>query len=214
MGALPTSPAPPELAAPAAIAALGPRFLTAGAYLAAWIVPASLPPGLLRGLFVGMILEFLLLHSYAFLNLASGAAPGARPGERLRGVLTVLGFGAFYLLMAAAIGWATSSSAPVWTIAWLLGGRVFEIAVAGHANAAVADSRFASWIRHLLLYLALAILTSVVPLPAFGLSTEAIARMGLSGSGSWVERPQTVFAFGFLYFGLGAFFDLRARLRR
>jgi hypothetical protein len=202
------------LAAPAALAALGPRFVTAGVYFAAWIVPQRLPAELVRGLFVGMILEFLLLHSYAFLNLAAGAAPRATRGERLKGALTVLGFGTFYLIMAVALSWATKSSAPAWTIAWLVGARVFEIAVAGDASAAVTDSRFASWIRHLLLYLAFAILTSIVPLPAFGLTSEVVAGLELSGSGSWVEKPQSLFAFGFLYFGLGAYFDLRSRLRR
>ena len=197
-----------------AIAALAPRFATAATYLAAWIVPLQLSPGLLRGLFVGMILEFLLIHSYVFLNLAAGAAPGAKRGERLRGALTVVGFGAFYLLMAAAIGWATRSATPVWVIAWLLGARIFEIAVGGDAPAAVADSRFASWLRHVLLYLVLAILTAVVPLPAFGLSAEVVAGLGLSGSGTWVEKPQSVLAFGFLYFGLGAYLDLRARLQK
>lgn len=198
----------------AAFFAFAPRFATAATYLAAWIVPQRLPPELVRGLVIGMVLEFLLLHSYAFLNFAAGAAPDAKPRERLKVALLVLGFGSFYLIMAAALAWATRSSAPVWVIAWLVGGRIFEIAVAGDASAAVADSRTASWLRHLLLYLGLAVLTAVVPFPALGLSSEAVAGIGLSGSGSWIEKPQTLFAFGFLYFGLGAYFDLRARLRR
>ena len=59
-----------------AIAALAPRFATAATYLAAWIVPQQMPPGLVKGLFIGMILEFLLIHSYVFLNLAAGKANG------------------------------------------------------------------------------------------------------------------------------------------
>jgi hypothetical protein len=112
------------------------------------------------------------------------------------------------------MGWATWSWTPLWAIGWLLGARVFEIAVAGDATVAVADSRFASWLRHVLLYLALATLTAVVPLPTFGMSTEVVAGLGISGSGTWVEKPQSLVAFGFLYFGLGAWFDLRARLKR
>lgn len=197
----------------AAITSLAPRFLTAGAYLAVWLVPERVPVALARALFLGMVLEFLLLHSYAFLHLATGVDQGASFGERLRGSLSVLGFGSFYLLMAGALGWATHSATPVWTIVWLLGGRIFEVAVVGD-SASAGDTRTASWLRHLFLYIFLAILTSVVPLPGLGLTPEIVAGFQLPGSGTWVEKPQTVLAFGFLYFGLGAYFDLRARLRR
>lgn len=196
-----------------ALGSLAPRFLTAGAYLAVWLVPGRVPAALAPALFVGMVLEFLLLHSYAFLNLATGVERGASFGKRLRSSLAVLGFGSFYLLMAGAIGWATHSTTPVWTIVWLLGGRIFEVAVVGD-SASAGETRTASWMRHLLLYIFFAILTSVVPLPAFGLTPEIVAGFHLPGSGTWVEKPQSVLAFGFLYFGLGAYFDLRSRLRR
>lgn len=197
----------------AVITALAPRFMTAAAYLAVWLVPGQVPAALARALFLGMVLEFLLLHSYAFLNLATGVERAASFGARLRGSLTVLGFGSFYLLMAGAIGWATHSATPVWTIVWLLGGRIFEITLAGD-SASAGETRTASWMRYLLLYIFLAILTSVVPLPALGLTPEIVAGFHLPGSGTWVEKPQSALAFGFLYFGLGAYFDLRARLRR
>ena len=198
----------------AALVALAPQFATAVTFLAAWIAPARMPPAFVRGLLVAMLLEFLLLHSYAFLNLATGVREGAKTGERLRGALAALGFGAFYLLMAGAIGLATQSMMPVWTILWLVGSRIFEIVVAGEPGSGVASTRTASWLRHLLLFIVLLILTAVVPLPALGLSSEVVAGLELSGSGVWVEKPQSVLAFGFLYFGLGAYFDLRARLRR
>jgi hypothetical protein len=213
-----SSPAAPErlrlAAVSAGVVALAPRFATAATYLAAWIVPQRIPPGLVNGLFIGMVLEFLLIHSYAFLNILGGAASGAKPVEKLRGALVVLGFGAFYLLMASVIGWATHSMTPVWTIVWLLGSRIFEVVVAGEPTSAVAQSRTASWMRHVWLYLTLAVLTAVVPLPRLGLTEEIVAGFALPGTGTWVEKPQSVLAFGFLYFGLGAFFDLRARLRR
>ena len=197
----------------AALVALAPQFATAVTYLAAWLVPGSVPVALARALFLGMVLEFLLLHSDAFLNLATGVDKGASFGARLRGSLAVLVFGSIYLLMAGAIGWATHSTTPVWTIAWLLGGRIFEVAVVGD-SASAGETRTASWLRHLFLYIFLAILTSVVPLPALGLTPEIVTGFHLPGSGTWVEKPQSALAFGFLYFGLGAYFDLRARLRR
>ncbi|MEO7794508.1 MAG: hypothetical protein ABIV06_07015 [Thermoanaerobaculia bacterium] len=215
-GAFPDSPSfdgPQNASRSAALMALAPRFLTAGAYLAAWIVPASLPAGFVRAIFFGLILEFLLLHSYPFLNFLAGVERGASWGRRLRSSLVILGFGSFYLVMAVALGWATHSWTPLWTIAWLLGSRIFDVALAGEAPAAVAQSRTESWLRHLLLYIFLAVLTSIVPLPALGLSPEIVASFALPGSGSWIERPQCALAFGALYFGLGAWFDLRSRLR-
>jgi hypothetical protein len=198
----------------AAVTALGPRFLTAGAYLAAWVVPERLPPGLAKALLVGLILEFLLTHSYPFLNILLGTGKGASVERRVGASLGVLGFGAIYLLMAGVIGWATQSMTPVWTIVWLLGSRIFEIVIAGEPSSAAAQTRTASWMRNVWLYLLLIVLTAIVPLPALGLTPEIVAGLHLPGSGDWVEQPQHALAFGFLYFGLGAYFDLRARLRR
>lgn len=218
-----TSAAPPRsaeggatsvLAALAAVTALSPRFITAGAYLAAWVVPERLPAGLAKALLVGLILEFLLIHSYPFLNILLGTEKGSSVERRVGASLAVLVFGALYLLMAGVIGWATHSLTPVWTIGWLLGSRLFEIAVVGEPGAAAAQSRTASWMRNVWLYLLLIVLTAILPLPAFGLTPEIVAGLRLPGSGDWIEQPQHALAFGFLYFGLGAYLELRARLRR
>lgn len=198
----------------AAIAALAPRFVTAGTYLAAWIVPERLPVGLAKALLVALILEFLLIHSYPFLNILLGTEKGSSVERRLGAGLGVLGFGALYLLMAGVIGWATHSMTPVWTIVWLLGSRIFEIVVAGEPSSSAAQSRTAAWMRNVWLYLLLIVATAIVPLPALGLTPEIVAGLHLPGSGDWVEQPQHALAFGFLYFGLGAYLELRSRLRR
>ncbi|MEO8274713.1 MAG: hypothetical protein ABI639_00740 [Thermoanaerobaculia bacterium] len=212
---LPSGPAPDPSAAAsmsAGLVALAPRFLTAGVYLTAWIAPATLPPGLIRAFVLGLILEFLLIHSYAFLNFVVGAEKGASWGDRLRASLGVVGIGAFYLLMAGAISWATHSTTPVWTFVWLLGCRIFELLLVREESSASAQSRTQSWLRHVLLYLFLAVLTAILPLPALGLSREIVATLDLPGSGAWIDAPQRALAFGALYFGLGAWLDLRARV--
>lgn len=56
------------------------------------------------------------------------------------------------------------------------------------------------WAVSALAYLVLAFFTTLVPMPALGITPEVVAGQHLPGSGLWVDQPQRVIAFGFLYF--------------
>ena len=111
------------------------------------------------------------------------------------------------------IGWVSGSTTPLWTMGGLVATRLGEILFTGEPGVRVAGERMASWLRSTALYVIGLIVTSVLPLPALGLTPEAIARFALPGSGTWIDSPQKGLAFGFLYFGATAALDLRARLR-
>jgi hypothetical protein len=42
--------------------------------------------------------------------------------------------------------------------------------------------------------------TTVFPIPAFGITAEVVSHQEFTGGGLWELEPQTVIAFGFLYF--------------
>lgn len=55
-------------------------------------------------------------------------------------------------------------------------------------------------VGYLMLTMLLAFFTTLVPMPALGITPEVVAGQHLPGSGLWVDQPQRVIAFGFLYF--------------
>jgi len=63
---------------------------------------------------------------------------------------------------------------------------------------------FKLWAVSVAAYVLGAIITVVLPLPALGMTREFIASMQLTGGGEWNTRPQTVLAFGLLYFSIQA----------
>ena len=65
-----------------------------------------------------------------------------------------------------------------------------------------------SWVVGMICYLGFVMVTSIVPLPAFGVTSNMITGVIGNAGGSWVEEPQTVLAFGFLYFGATAWSEL------
>ena len=58
------------------------------------------------------------------------------------------------------------------------------------------------WVESGITYIFGAILSAEIALPALGMSPPFVASMHLSGSGAWVEHPQSVLAFGALYFAV------------
>ena len=58
------------------------------------------------------------------------------------------------------------------------------------------------WAAQVVAYLAAVFITLLLPVPRFGISEAVQPQLGLTGSGLWVEQPQTVVVAGVLYFGL------------
>ena len=64
------------------------------------------------------------------------------------------------------------------------------------------------WGISALLYVLLAFVTTILPIPHLGISEEVVRAQGFSVGGLWTEQPHRVMAFGFLYFGLTGFLEL------
>jgi hypothetical protein len=58
------------------------------------------------------------------------------------------------------------------------------------------------WALQVVAYLAAVFATVLLPIPRLGITEAIQPQLGLTGSGLWVEHPQTVVVSGALYFGL------------
>ncbi len=188
----------------ARLASAAPELTAASTYLVAWVAPARLEPGLARLLLLGLLVEFLVIHSFAFTVLGVDGIRG-----RGKKSLAILGFSAFYLLFAGAFALAFSSSAPLWTLGWLFGSRLLTLWVDPRPRGEERQRQSGLWAASAALYIFGVALTSILPLPRLGVGADVVAALSLPGSGLWVEEPHRLFAFGLIYFGGVAAVELR-----
>lgn len=181
-----------------------PEILASATYFAAWFTPASLPPGMPKALVLGILVEFLVVHSGGLL-----AGWMEHRGEKARKALpSVFALAAVYLLFAGAFGLAFKSWTPVWIMGWLIGSRVVTVLVDRRERRDEIDRQRALWVLGALLYLLLAFICTLLPLPRFGIDDAARAAMDLPGSGTWIDDPHRPLAMGAFYFALLAWAEL------
>ena len=171
-----------------------PDAATSAIFLTAWIAPGALGPMWVKNLMLTMLIEFVVMHSGAFyFAIVSG------DGSRVMRSIRLIGLTAFYGAFIVAFSFAFKSTWPLFAFGWLLVSRFASLWT--NQSAAKRELMSRTWIRSLLYYLGGVFATLLIPLPQFGLTHAFVASMQLSGSGLWIEKPQTVIVFGALYFG-------------
>jgi hypothetical protein len=178
-----------------ALAAALPDLCMGAVYLAAWIAPARLGAQPIAPLTLIMLLEFLVVHSGGF---AGKVMLGPLRSDRK--VTALIGLGIFYTLFVAAFALAFRTWWPVVSFWVLMMNRMLSVLL-GQAQS--GDERAMlqrGWAAGVLFYLAFGGLTTMVPMPRLGLTSDLLASQHLPGSGLWIDQPWRVMAFGFLYF--------------
>jgi hypothetical protein len=167
---------------------------TAFLFAATWYRPDWLGQHWVKSLMLVMLVEFLVVHSFGFLFVATEEG-GAKS------VAMLFGFGAFYLLFAAAFAAAFKSWWPVWMFGWLITSKLWAL-LTGAVDSAAQQSYVTSvWVVSVLAYLLGCFITVLVPLPRLGVDKHGHAYgIAKDASGVWVEQPHRVLAFGLLYF--------------
>ncbi|MEZ5462942.1 hypothetical protein [Dokdonella sp.] len=176
---------------------------TAGTCIAAWWAPELLPDNLLRATAVIMIIEFLSIHGMIMVPVLT-VLIGERWPRVALGLVLLLYFGS-----AAGVSLAVDTWWPTLFFGWLLLSRY----VLPQWNLGGNDEHLdigKLWIVSTLLWLGLVFVTVLLPVPSFGWDAATIGRLGLPGSGIWVEQPQRLLAFASSYFLLLAVFKLCA----
>lgn len=164
-------------------------------FLAAWVAPGNLPAKTITYLVLTMVLEFVIVHSSAFMGVLY-----VTPMDKWKKLGSMAGLGAFYTLFVIAFSVAFKSWWPL-TSFWLLMlnrmlGALFGQSPAGREK----DFVMYSWVVSVVLYLGLVFATVMAPIPRFGMTVEVVAAEGLPGGGAWVDEPHRAVALGFFYF--------------
>lgn len=171
-----------------------PDFSLAGAFLYTWIEPTALGEDAVRYFMLTMLLEFIIVHSSAFMGTVILSREGT--GKRL---LALLGIGLFYTLFVGGFALGFGTWWPVWAFWALTLNRMLSVRIGGAPEGRERQYVRAGWALSVMFYLFGAFATTLLPVPELGMGT---ASPDLPGSGLWVDEPHRVLAFGVIYFGL------------
>lgn len=174
-----------------------PDFALAGAFLITWLYPFALGETAVQYHLLTMLLEFIIVHSSAFMGSVAFSRDPASP--RLR---NIFGLGLFYSLFVGGFALGFKTWWPLYAFWGLTLNRMLGILI---GDAPVGKERQyvqAGWALSAMYYLGGTFATLLLPVPALGMTHEVRAALDLPGSGVWVDEPQRVLAFGVLYFGL------------
>ncbi len=170
-----------------------PDFATALLFALTWWRPSLLGRHWVRDLTLTMLLEFIVLHSFAFLVLSLPGQENPR--------LWLAGTGALYLLMAGVFALVFRSAWPLLVMGWLVGSKLFALQQGAPPLGGQGLYALQVWAVSFGAYLGGLILTAMLPLPRLGI-VEPGSAYGLPAGarGAWADEPQRVLAFGLLYF--------------
>jgi len=191
------------LVTPAVLAAV-PDFALGLACLLVWLAPMPLAPTVIASLTLAMTVEFLIIHSSAFISSVL-----VKPGEKKAKLRALVAIGVFYSLFAGVAAYASGSLVPLISFWMLLLNRMAGVLL---GNAPDGEERAyiqRAWIAQFVCYLLAAVVTTKVPLPRLGLTAAVVAGQKLFGSGEWATHPHRLAAFGFLYFTAVGLSELR-----
>lgn len=172
-------------------------------FLITWIDPLALGGGMVRHLLLVMMIEFIVIHSAAFMGSVAIAQKGA-----WRTIGAIVGFGLFYSVFAGAFSLAFRTWWPLVAFWGLTLNRLLRVILGGAFSENEKELMTKEWATTGALYVILVFVTLFPPLPRFGITPAVVAAQELPGSGAWIDDPHRVIAFGFLYFTILAVISL------
>lgn len=176
-----------------------PDAVLAGVFLVAWLDPMRFGPGIIGWCLLVMLLEFIIVHSSVFLgNVLLRPQPA---GEKVGATLWI---GGFYTLFVAGFALAFRTWWPLANF-WLL--TLKRLVNLLHGVAPSGEEKMLmrrTWAASVMFYLLGVFVTTLAPVPRFGITRDIVRAADLPSSGEWVSHPEKVVAFGFLYFSLMA----------
>lgn len=191
---------PPRLAA---VLSAIPDFAIAGVALVTWISPARVGEEKVAWFLGLMLLEFIVVHSSAFLGaVALSDAPRAKRFAQ------AFALSAFYTMFAAAFALGMKHWWPLWAFWALSANRMLGILLGQAPSGRERDFAMASWGAGAACYLLGAFATVILPIPRLGVRRSMLGDIAEDSGGVWVDDPHRVVAFAALYFTLIGLFTL------
>lgn len=189
----------------AAVFSALPDFAIAATFLITWVRPLAFGESMVAYLMLVMLLEFIVVHSAGFMGSAA-----MRSGERRKQVIVVLGLGAFYTLFVAGFALAFSTWWPLVAFWALTLNRLTPLLLGQAPDGQEKAMVMRGWAAGAVFYLLFVGVTTLLPLPRFGITAPVVSAQELPGEGLWIDEPHRVIAFGFLYFSAWGISELYA----
>jgi hypothetical protein len=188
------------------IAAL-PDLGMAALFLAAWIDPPRFGPDVITYLVLVMILEFIVIHSAAFMGAVAFGDLQVQALLKWGKAVGILGLGLFYSLFVLGFCLGFHTWWPMAAFWGLVGNRLLGATLGGKTTEENRQFVMGGWAVGVMAYLFGAFATLLLPVPRLGITG------GLSGVGEgiWIDQPWKPVAMGVIYFGLVGWYELRWR---
>ena len=142
-----------------------------------------------------MLLEFINVHAAGFMGNTIISDSGRGPKA-----IMIIGLGVFYTLFVGAFALAFDQWWPVWAFWGLVLNRLLGVLLGKAPTGQEKSMIQVSWAIGVFCYVMLVFATIILPVPSLGISSEVVARQGLTGGGLWIDEPYRMMAFGFMYF--------------
>lgn len=176
--------------------------------LAAWVAPERFGASVVGYIVLVMLLEFIVVHSAAFMGSLAVGAVEVRPILRWGRPAGIIGLALFYSLFILGFCLAFHTWWPMAAF-WILTANRLLGAIIGQGETDEETKKLIAtgWGVGAMAYLLGAFATVLLPIPRLGI------RDGLHGVGGglWVDEPWRAVAFGVIYFGLVGWYELNAR---
>ncbi len=180
-----------------------PDFLLGLSFLATWIDPNALGEDMVAYLFQVMLLEFIIIHSAGFM---SGVIYGN--SSRSQKIKMMIGLGLFYSLFVAGFAVGFHSWWPLIAFWGLLFNRMMSVLTGQAETGKENDFVKNLWALNVFCYLVSIFVVIFLPLPALGVSPGDLSHLEMSGD--FVDQPEKMMAWGFLYFSMVGWFELKS----
>lgn len=185
--------------------AAAPDFLIGATFFVLWVEPELLGVTRIRDGVLLMLMEFIVIHSAAFMgSVAWGDAPARKKA------LQVLGLTLMYTMCVGgfALGFKTW-----WPLLGFWGLTVNRLlgALLDPGSGEERQLVQGTWAVTAVLYLGAAFASVIIPWPRLGVTPAVLDQVDLPSSGAWIEQPWDVMAVGFLYFMACGVWQLNAR---
>jgi hypothetical protein len=184
------------------IAAL-PDFGLAGFFAISWVAPYTFSDHMLSRLELMMLMEFIILHSSAFLAFAM-----TMPPSRSLRIGAVIGLGLLYTMFVGAFSLSFHTWWPIASFWMLLANRMLAIVLGKTPEERDFGFIMVGWAVAVACYLGYALLTATVNMPRLGVSLAVQEAQPSSVGGLWSQEPWRVIAFGTFYYATIAVTEL------
>jgi hypothetical protein len=177
-----------------------------------WIRPEIPGPGMIRTVTLVMLLEFIVIHSAAFMGSVALGGPSTTKLLKYGRVKAVIGLGLFYTLFVAGFALAFGTWWPIVAF-WVLTFNRLLGSILAHEEPTDIQKKgmLAGWAIGAVAYLMGAMVTTIGPVPRFGITDAVVSAAELPGEGIWIDEPYRAVALAVIYFGVIGWYELSWR---